>query len=225
MVTNHRRFKAAWRSVQIARELVRRGHAVTVLCIADTRVFRLVEYDDNGVHIVESPDLLVGRMRSGWDPYDTLRRILFLQGKEYDLIHAFETRPGTIYPILSYRKRRPVPLVIDWIDWWGRGGLIAEQRPWWYRFLFADIETWFEENFRILADASTVISRGLARRAENLGVDPKSIFWIPHGCSEDSTEEALPATGECRDHFRHCERSVRRRLFRARRHPGRGDGF
>jgi glycosyltransferase involved in cell wall biosynthesis len=47
------------------------------------------------------------------------------------------------------------------------------------------VETFYEEHFRTLADATTVISHALGERAESLGVDPKTIFWIPNGCPVD----------------------------------------
>lgn len=203
LINHHRRFKASWRSVKFASELARRGHQPTVLCIADTRKIRGATIRQDGVEIVESPDLLWGRLRSGWDLWDCLWRMGFLRHRDFDLIHAFESRPATIHPVLRSLRRRPVPLVMDWIDWWGRGGLIAEQRPWWYQQLLGGVETWYEEHFRTLADATTVISHGLNDRAQDLGVTAESIFWIPNGCAPpgpvtagsgaDRAEFGLPA--------------------------------
>ena len=163
-----------------------------------------MEYVEEGVVMVESPDLLFGKLRSGWDPWTTLRRMQYLKNRDYDLVHAFETRPATIYPILNLMKRKRIPLAIDWIDWWGHGGLIVEHRPLWYRLIFSSVETWFEEHFRPLADASTVISRGLKRRAESLGVSSQSIFWVPNGCSTKETDS--PPVG-CRAFFNIPENS------------------
>lgn len=184
-LTHHRRFKTFARSTPFARELVRLGHDVTLVCIADTGRLRFRSYSQDGVTYVETPDLLPGKLRSGWDPVSIFRRDAFLRGGSWDLIHAFESRPATIYPALRFRRRRPVPLVMDWIDWWGRGGLIYHHRPRWYPFLFGRIETYYEERFRRTADATTVISRALGRRAEGLGVDPGSIFCIPDGAETD----------------------------------------
>jgi glycosyltransferase involved in cell wall biosynthesis len=179
-VTHHRRLRLFARGDPWARELTRRGYAVTVMCISQSRRFRLLETRSDGVLYVEVPDLLPGILRSGWDPWDTLRRILYLRGKRFDLIHAFETRPATIYPVLSMLREARVPLVIDWIDWWGRGGLIKDRRPGWYRVLFGAMETWYEEHFRTRADHSTVISSALARRTVGLGVPPDCVTVI-HG--------------------------------------------
>ena len=146
----------------------------------------MVEEDWDSVRVVESPDLLWGRLRSGWDPWNILNRIRYLKGNhEFDIVHAFETRPATIYPILYLLKSKPLPLVIDWIDWWGRGGLMLVNRPFWYQKILGRFETYFEEHFRPLAHSTTVISQALGKRAEGLGVDPGTISWIPDGADID----------------------------------------
>lgn len=184
-VTHHRRFKTVARSAPLARQLARRGHQVTVVCIADNARWSFRESVEHGVRYLETPDLLWGRLRSGWDPLSVVRRRLRLRDADYDLVHAFESRPATIHPVLALLRRRPAPLVMDWVDWWGRGGLIAEQRPRWYQLAFGGIETWYEEHFRTRADATTVISRALGDRAEALGVPRERIFLIPDGAEPD----------------------------------------
>jgi glycosyltransferase involved in cell wall biosynthesis len=85
-----------------------------------------------------------------------------------------------------------VPLVIDWVDWWGRGGLIQEQRPRWYQWLFGALETYYEEHFRTQAQATTVISHGLGQRAVRLGVDPQTIYWIPSASDVHRIQPVAP---------------------------------
>ncbi len=191
-VAHHQRWKTELRSAAWARELARRGHQVTLLCTHPTRRLRASETVWEGVRVVEQPDLLIGSMRSGWDPWSTLRRAIFLRGRRYDLVHAFETRPATIHPVRTLLRRAPAPLVMDWNDWWGRGGLISERRPRWYQILFGALETWYEEHFRTLADHTTVISSALARRAESLGVDPKTITVIPGGVNPAAFAQVPP---------------------------------
>jgi glycosyltransferase involved in cell wall biosynthesis len=184
-LTHHRRFKIFLRSGAMAKELAKRGHEITLICVSGHARFARKENFVDGVRYVETPDLLPGALRSGWDLWNAFHRWLYLANKSYDLIHSFETRPATIYPLLRHLRRHPTPLVIDWNDWWGRGGLISELRPRWYQYLFGGVETYFEENFRKLAHGTTVISRALAERAKNLGVQESSIFWIPGGASVD----------------------------------------
>ncbi len=183
MISHHRRFKAAARSHVIARHLVARGHSVTLLLTADERRFKLTESSWDGVRVIEAPDLFWGRLRSGWDLWNLIRRKLFLDGEPgaYHLVHCFDTRPATIYPALAYTRRHDLPLLTDWNDWWGRGGLIVESRPAWYRWLFGGLETYFEEAFRKRADGLSVISTALSERAAGLGVPPEMICVLPGG--------------------------------------------
>ena len=183
MIVHHRLWRAAYRSRIIAEGLARRGHQVTFMVTANNERLRFQDYESDGVRIIETPDLTSGDLRSGWDPVGALRRHHWLrsQGNSFDVVHLFETRPATIFPGLALHKRLGIPLVIDWIDWWGRGGIISVRRPWWYKLLFAGVETWFEEHFRTYADATTVISYGLARRAVDLGVPEETIHHIRNG--------------------------------------------
>lgn len=198
-IVHHRRWRAAYRSRVIAGELARRGHEVTLMVTADTERWRFrEEYEPDGVRVVHSPDLTWGRLRSGWDPVCALRRALWLrrEGRTYDLIHLFETRPATIAPGLVARRRGATPLVIDWIDWWGRGGSITFNRPLWYRVVFTWFETFFEEHFRSYADGTTTISYGLRNRAIGLGVVPDTILHMRNGA--DLIRFAPRSMEECR---------------------------
>lgn len=178
-LTHHRRFKCFARPGLFARLMVEAGHQVTVVCTADTARFTDRESEEHGVRYLEVADLLPGQLRSGWDPVATLRRLRRLAGLSFDALHVFETRPATIYPALHLARRTGLPLVMDWNDWWGRGGLITELRPRWYQFLFEGFETFFEEHFRTRAAATTVISHALGERAAHLGVPRNTIHWIP----------------------------------------------
>jgi glycosyltransferase involved in cell wall biosynthesis len=167
----------------MAKHLVERGHEVTLIVTADRRRVGIFEADWDGVWTVETPDLLWGRLRSGLDPWNTLNRIVYLRTDErrYDLIHCLDTRPTSIYPALFCRTRRHLPMITDWIDWWGRGGIIDELRPDWYRILFGRIEAHFEEAYRSRVEGLTVISTALEERALDLGVQPANICHLPNG--------------------------------------------
>jgi glycosyltransferase involved in cell wall biosynthesis len=157
------------------------------MTISDTGRWGNSESEWEGVKVIESPDLFMGRMRSGWDLWCAVNRMFFLRNQthRFDIVHALETRPATILPTRYISRKMNIPWVTDWIDWWGRGGLITEQRPGWYQLLFGGIETYFEEHYRDKADGLTVISRALAERAERLGVEPGSVTWIPGGASPE----------------------------------------
>lgn len=183
MINHMRRYRTWHRSGAFARELAKRGHSVTLMVVADHERWRFRESGEAGLRIVECPDLAFGRLRSGWDPVCAWRRARWLarSPRRYDVVHLFETRPATVLPGLWLAGRDRLPVVIDWNDWWGRGGLIEINRPPWYPPLFGGFETFFEEHFRARADATTVISHGLAARAARLGVPQQSITHLRPG--------------------------------------------
>lgn len=185
LVSNHRRFKINFRAHPWAHELAARGHEVDVMCHANTERWRTHTEFVDGFRIVESPDLLVGALRQGWDPVCAYRRYAFLlrEDKPYDLIHCLDTRLAVIWPALAFAKAKGIPIVSDWIDWWGRGGLIKERRPWWYKAFFSWIEVFFEEAYRARLDGLTAISHALIDRAEALGVPRERCLYIPGGAN------------------------------------------
>ncbi|MFW5709777.1 MAG: glycosyltransferase, partial [Chloroflexota bacterium] len=97
------------------------------------------------------------------------------------------------------RKGETIPLLTDWVDWWGRGGIIDISRPAWYRRTLGPVETYYEEAFRTRADGLTVISHGLAERAIRMGVDPGRILRIPNGTHLD--DFPLRDKLACRQHL------------------------
>ena len=201
MIVHHRRHRLRGRSLVMAQHLVKRGHKVTLVATADTRKTGITENRNDGLRIVEIPDFLWGRLRSGWDLWNMLNREYFLRAdhEKYDLVHVFETRPNCIYPALSIVNRLKLPFLTDWNDWFGRGGIIEVLRPRWYRNIFGPIETYYEEAFRNRADGVTVISNALGERAYQLGIPREKIRRIPGG----AIPELYPARDmdECRAHM------------------------
>ncbi len=169
------------RCYDLGRYLARQGHGVTLLTTSLSARLRAVTRREGGVEVVEFPDLFSGRWRTGICPWNTLRRILYLAGKTFDVIHAFDTRPVVIFPALFVKYLTKAPLVIDWADWWGRGGTIWERSGPSYRATLGRVETFFEEYFRKFADCSTVISTALERRLVSLGLEPSKILVLPQG--------------------------------------------
>ncbi len=180
-----------WRALNLARYLVEFGHKVTLVAMSDDQLFRFRFRDDEGVRIIESPDLLPGMLRSGWDLWDVLRRIGELRNQDYDLVHAFECRPVAIYPALFMHKKRSIPLVTDWGDWFGRGGSVEERQNPLLRSVLRPVETYFEEKFRPLAQGTTVINTVLRDKAIALGLSPDSVLLLRNG-SDTQRIKPLP---------------------------------
>ncbi len=149
----------------------------------------MIERELDGVKLVESPDLLWGVGRTGWDPWDTLMRTLWIRRHQFDTIHTVDTRPAVSLPALFGRKPSGAAWIVDWTDWWGRGGATTERDGWLIRTLIGPLEQFFEEKPRPYADGTVVISHALRTRAESLGIDGKEILYLPPGADRDSIRD------------------------------------
>lgn len=173
---------AYWRALHLARRLSQHGHQITLLALSPHNRLRFHVHQDQDVTIVETPDLLWGALRTGWDMIHCLRRILWSRDHEFDLVHAFDARPTVLLPALYLQSRRKIPLVMDWGDWFGRGGSVEERSNPLLRALLRPVETYLEQGFRTRADATTVICSTLRDKAIALGVRPETITLLRDGC-------------------------------------------
>jgi len=176
-----------WRGLFLARGLAEQGHKVTVMATSRDKHFGFHTRSDNhpNVTIVETPDLLWGSLRFGWDIWNITARIIWSFTKQFDLIHAFESRPVVILPALYWQRIRGVTLILDWCDLFGKGGSVEERQSWLVRTGLRPFETFFEDHFRTWADGTTVINSALRQRAIMLGVSPDKIMYLPNGSNTD----------------------------------------
>jgi glycosyltransferase involved in cell wall biosynthesis len=191
---------AYYRGVNLGAPLARRGHDVTLMTIHPTARLAISERELDGVKLVETPDLLWGIGRTGWDPWDTFRRTSWIRRRRFDVIHTVDTRPAVSLPALWGRRASGAVWVADWTDWWGRGGATTEREGRLVQSLIGPLEEWFEEKPRPRADGTVVISRALCRRAEQLGIDGRHILYLPPGADPaairtTSTQAARSACG------------------------------
>jgi glycosyltransferase involved in cell wall biosynthesis len=171
-----------WRAFHLSRVLAARGHEVVLMTTSKGSLSRFSEYLAEGVRVLETPDLWAGALRSGWDPWNTIRRIQWIlhKSRPFEIVHAFESRPVVLYPARA-AKRRGATLIMDWCDWLGRGGSVEERPNLLLRNLLRPIESYFEDSFRNFANGTTVINQVLCQKAVRLGVPLSSIFYLPNG--------------------------------------------
>ena len=170
-----------WRALYLAQSLVKRGHQVTILATSPQRRWGYHLFNEGGVIVVETPDLLWGKLRSGWDPWNVLARINWLRYNSFELVHAFEGRPVASCPARYLQQRTGVKLIMDWCDWFGKGGSVEERTNPFIRAILRPVETFFETRPRRWADGATPINTILRQRAIELGIAPETILLLPNG--------------------------------------------
>ncbi|OPZ93124.1 MAG: putative teichuronic acid biosynthesis glycosyltransferase TuaH [Firmicutes bacterium ADurb.Bin419] len=180
LVINQKGKGTYFRTFEFARQLVARGHEVTLLATSPANRLKHSVSMEAGVKIIETPDLLFGSLRSGWDLYNALYRWILIKKIKFDIAYAFETRPVNLLPVLAIR-RSGIPIVFDWADWFGRGGSVEERPNPFIKKVLRPVETFFEENFRNVADSTTVICSILMQRAIEIGVDKETIHLLYNG--------------------------------------------
>jgi glycosyltransferase involved in cell wall biosynthesis len=175
---------AFFHALHIAKGMIARGHEVTLLCTSPSHKIGFSSKNLGEIIIAEAPDLLPGAARSGWDIWDTLNRIDFVSKGKYDIVHCLDCRPTVIMPGLFLKMRRKSKLVIEWLDWFGKGGTATERSPL-IRFFMRPVETFFEEKFRRFADGTIGLGEPLTQRALGMGVR-RNVISITHGCDVDT---------------------------------------
>ncbi len=168
--------------LEMCRALAQNDTEVTLLCTSKTNRWRVNSYQQSGITIVESPDWLWGSLRQGLDLWNTLRRIIFISRRKYDIVHAIDCRPAVILPALWLKKFRKTPLVLSWWDLFGRGGTAQERSGILYANTIGFIETFFEEYFRKYADYAFVISGHLKIKLLSLNFPDDKIALQRLGC-------------------------------------------
>ena len=171
-----------WRAFQFAKHLSIRGNKVTLIATSPTSRVRLTEHQINGISIIEAPDMLPGMLRSGWDPLATIRRIIWLDEKKFDIVHSFESRPVVIYPALK-AKQNGAFLIMDWCDYLGRGGSVEVRTNVFIKTFLRPFETYYENRFRKVAAGTTVINSFLQQKAISMGVQLDTTKIIYNGCT------------------------------------------
>ena len=175
-----------FRAFSFAKFLACRNYEVHLITTSNNSRFSIREYYKNGIRIIEMPDLLSGSFRSGWDIWNIFRRLVWLFDKKYDLVHAFDSRPTVLIPSIFLQKIRKIPLIMDWADWFGKGGSVEQRSNKFLKILLRPLETFFEQIYRSSVDFNTIICNPLIDRAIDLGINKDKIKLLPNGCDSIS---------------------------------------
>ena len=177
------------RAYYLGKHLTNYGHNITILATSKKSKLKTIITKENSLKIIQFPDLFSKRLRNGICPWNTFNRIYYLKDKKFDLIHAFDTRPVVIFPALFYKYKLKAPLIIDWADWWGKGGTIKERSGKFFAFTLGRIETIFEEYFRKFASGATTICSALKNRLIKLGYNESNIILLPQGTNFNNLKQ------------------------------------
>ena len=167
----------------LGRELARKGHDVTILCISPRSQFVPQTYKNGGLKIVECPNFLNRPIvYHGVGPLDIFWRLKSLLSDSFDIVHGFQYFADVTIPILLARRFRAFLYVSDWSDWFARGMDYSRFAS--FRFL-PRIVSVLEDYPRMCAQGVTVISQTLYARVLELGLSSDKILHVPHGAPID----------------------------------------
>lgn len=203
------------RALHFGRQLVHRGHRVTLMTVSNTSRFRaVVRRDGERLTIVEGPnwlDELLPWHASG--PLDIWMRLRELWTGDYDVVYAFEYQPNISLPVALARRFRAFTLVSDWCDWHAGAAYHFGGHRWAHA-----IDRYFEERIRHRADFVTTINRTLHDRARAIGIDASRLAIVGEGVDPGfitpldgraaRRELGIPDTGPIVGTLRDAERST-----------------
>ena len=141
--------------------LSKHGNNVTLLCTSSSNKFKINNYISCFGNIVESPDLLYGKLRQGIDLWNIFQRYKILAQHKFDIIHAIDCRPVVILPSLFLKRKLRIPLILSWWDFQGKGGTTYERYGKLYGYSIGLLESFFDVYFRRQADAAIVLTKFL----------------------------------------------------------------
>lgn len=178
---NYRYYGTFGRVMDIARELARRGHKVTVMTVSRESRWTPHWSISDGVYVAEMPNWGQNYSGEGYGPLDNLLRCIHTLVHKYDIIHMFDHKPNASFAGFVGRLRGAI-LIADWDDWWGGPGGINDvpkrRVP-----AVGKFEEWWEIRSKLWADGVVVISSALHQRAISAGCPPERVLLLPNGCS------------------------------------------
>lgn len=169
-----------YRALHLGNELALQGMEVTLVASSPSKANHEAMPQNSVINLVTFAGILPPRWRYGYDPLEVQRRISWVRGTSWDIVHAFDSRPTVIHPALVAQKKG-AKLILDWSDWFGRGGAVEERTNPMLRALLRPLESFYEEHYRLCADGATVINSFLEARLQALGFSPTRILPLKNG--------------------------------------------
>ncbi|GIW06839.1 MAG: D-inositol 3-phosphate glycosyltransferase [Dehalococcoidia bacterium] len=167
------------RTAALGRCLQHRGHEVTILTASPRPGVGVHPVNGACPRVLEAGGLAPRKVRSmGLDPTELINRIAGVTA-DVDVVHVFSHRPTVAGHVAWFRRRR-IPVLYDWADLVGRGGLASNRRDPLGRLLGV-IDDWLERAMVRSADGITAITTFLAKRAVSQGIAPTAVWHIPAG--------------------------------------------
>jgi len=172
------------RCFKLARELAKRKFDMIIVSTNPKICYCTTHIVADRVHIVFLPHLPSHSTVPGRDIVPRIVRIpsfaLSALRIKADLVHAFAVaNMSTALPAVISRFLES-PLVVDWDDRWGGGGLARSHGP-----IIHALMTLLEDTIPKAADLVTVATSFLANCAMSAGVETSNIAMIPNGCDID----------------------------------------
>lgn len=180
------------RRILLSRFLKEFGHEVTIFATRNDNRLKIYREEYKGIEIYEFPDILFSRLRKGgFGPVESILRLFKLINKkysDYDIIHTDPGhRPTAFLPAFSAKYLYDIPIVDEWMEWFGIGGRMSQKKQFW-RIIGTKLENFFEEKSKIYSDGVIAISNTLKSRAEELGVAKKNILVLHGGADTENYE-------------------------------------
>ena len=161
---SHVIYKGGWgRTFPFAEELVKQGHEVTIITMANKMTLKISLLKINGVKIVTFPSLLP--IKNYYDPISILLKVIYVLFHSYDIVHSdIGQRPQSGLPCRISKRLKGTTYISDWMDYNAQGGQY-ETKSKFFKLLMGNYELKWEFKDRVYADGVIVLSDLLYKKA------------------------------------------------------------
>ena len=166
------------RAFVLAKEMVEKGHTVTLLTMDKRFIFPFRVEHREGVKIVSFPNIWGKKIgKFGYSILGILGRFTYMIFNDYDVVHSDMHRPISSVPCLLYRFFRKTIYISDWQDFFGRGGIYDTKAKIW-QFTVGPFDNWLEHYCIKKADGVVPLSELLKNKALVLGKREDQILKV-----------------------------------------------